>query len=105
MGLFRNLRARLAGALIREEHALFFYVHCDRCGEVIRVRVDRRWDLLQELDGGVTGYSLHKDVLGMRCNQLIRMVVLFDRDHAITSQGVQGGRFVTQAEYEATVTS
>lgn len=84
-----------------EAHALIFHVRCDRCGEVIRVRADRRWDLLQELDDGVTGYSLHKDVLGTRCNALMRMVVRFDRDYRIAHQEVEGGRFVSPADDDA----
>lgn len=102
MSIFRRWWARLPGAAPPgEAHALLFYVRCDRCGEVIRVRADRRWDLLQELGDGVTGYSLHKDVLGIRCNQLMRMVVRFDRDYRITQQEIEGGRFARPSEYEA----
>jgi len=101
MSLFRRLRERWSGAGSPvDSHALVFYVRCDRCGEVIRVRADRRWDLVQELDDGVTGYTLYKDVLGTRCNQLMRLVVRFDRDYRITRQEVQGGRFASRAESE-----
>ncbi|HEY6072625.1 MAG TPA: hypothetical protein VI007_10160 [bacterium] len=84
-----------------DAHALAFYVRCNRCGEVIHIRADRRWDLLQELGEGVTGYSLHKDVLGTRCNALMHMLVRFDGNYKITHQEVDGGRFVSQAEYES----
>ena len=83
-----------------DAHVLIFSVRCNRCGEVIRVRADRRWDLLQELGDGAAGYSLHKDVLGTQCNALMRMLVLFDRTYRITHQEIEGGRFVSQAEYE-----
>jgi hypothetical protein len=102
MNFVRRLRSLLFGGAPPEGQALLFYVRCDQCGEVIRVRADRRWDLLQELDDGVTGYSLHKDVLGTRCNRLLRMVVRFDRAYTITQRELHGGRFVTQAEYQAT---
>jgi len=101
MGFFQRLRAlsgRRGATPDADANALIFYVRCDRCAEVVRVRVDRRWDLLQELGDGVTGYSLHKDVLGTRCNQLMRMVVLFDRNYVITHREIEGGRFATQAE-------
>lgn len=101
MGFFRRLRTLLSrGADAEDAHALIFYVRCDRCGELIRARADRRWDLLQELGDGVTGYSLHKEVLGMQCNALMRMHVTFDRTYKITDQTIEGGRFVSQAEYE-----
>ncbi|MDQ7842255.1 MAG: hypothetical protein QN141_04340 [Armatimonadota bacterium] len=102
MSLFRRLRERWSGAASpADAHAVVFYVRCDRCGEVVRVRADRRWDLVQELEDGVTGYTLYKDVLGTRCNQLMRMVVRFDREYRITHQDVEGGRFATAAEYAA----
>lgn len=102
MAFFRRLRSLVSGRGTESGQALLLYVRCDQCGEVIRVRADRRWDLVQELDdGGVTGYSLHKDILGSRCNRLIRMVVRFDRSYAITQRELDGGRFVTEAEDEA----
>lgn len=101
MGFFRRLRSLLLGATPPAGQALLFYVRCDQCGEVIRVRADRRFDLVQELDDGLTGYSLHKDVLGARCNRLLRMVIHFDRGYTITQQEVHGGRFASPAEYEA----
>jgi len=103
VALFRRL-AHLFRSIGTETHqadALIFYLRCDRCGEVVPIRVNRRWDLLQELDDGVTGYSLHKDVLGAQCNALMRMLVLFDNTYTITRQEAEGGRFVSQAEYDA----
>jgi len=78
--------------------ALTFSVRCGRCGEIIRVRADRRWDLLQEFGDGVTGYTLHKDVLGVRCNQLMHMRVVFDLHYRIIEQDVEGGTFTTAQE-------
>jgi hypothetical protein len=101
MSLFRRLRSLVFGGAPPEGPALLFYVRCDHCGEVIRVRADRRFDLVQELDDGLTGYTLHKEVLGTRCNRLLRMVVRFDRGYTITQQELHGGRFVSPSAYEA----
>jgi|RifCSP19_3_1023858.scaffolds.fasta_scaffold27747_2 hypothetical protein len=102
VAFFQKLRSLFrGGAGTDDAHVLIFYVRCNRCGEVIRVRADRRWDLLQELGDGAAGYSLHKDVLGTQCNALMRMLVLFDGTYRITHQEIEGGRFVTPAEYEA----
>jgi len=94
---FRNL---FRGGESGGAHALIFYVRCNRCGEVVHVRADRRWDLLQELGEAAAGYSLHKDVLGTRCNALMHMVIRFDGNYKITHQEVEGGRFASQAEYD-----
>lgn len=101
VSVFARLRRLFrGGAGTAEQDALIFYVRCDRCGEVIRVRADRRWDLLQEMGEGDAAYSLHKDILGTRCNALIRMVVRFDHAYRVRQQDIEGGRFVSEADYE-----
>jgi len=84
-----------------DPHTIAFYVRCDHCGEVVRVRADRRWDLVQEFGEGVIGYTLHKEVLGTRCNRLMTARIGFDRGYAITSREAHGGAFATKEEYEA----
>ena len=47
--------------------ALWLYVRCNRCGEALQVRVDRRYDLASEWrDPGEPGaaYTMHKDIVG-----------------------------------------
>ena len=49
------------------DDALWFYVKCNACGEIIPVRVNPASDLIQEFEGAgdsVSGYSLHKEVMG-----------------------------------------
>lgn len=81
--------------------AIVFYMRCSHCGEVVRVRADRRSDLVQEFDDDVAGYTLHKEVLGTRCNRMMTARIDFDRNYAITSREAHGGTFATQEEYEA----
>ncbi len=101
MGLLRRLGSLLSGRPGADTPAntIAFYVRCDQCGEVVRVRAHRNWDLVQEFGDGGTGYSLHKDVLGVRCNRLMRMHVRFGPDYRIKEQQVEGGRFATEGEY------
>ncbi len=84
-----------------DPHAIVFYVRCEHCGEVVRVRADRRWDLVQEFGDGVVGYTLHKEILGTRCNRMMTARIGFDGRYAITSQEAHGGAFASQEEYEA----
>ena len=95
MGILRRLAA-LWGS--RAAEARVFHVRCDHCGEVVRVRVDLRWDLTQEFDGDLTGYRLSKDVLGVRCNRLMRLRVTFDRAYRVTGTEVEGGQLVPGPE-------
>ena len=102
MWWLRRLFARPA----RQEanNALWLYLICDRCGEAIRVRVDRRYDVASNLlDPGEEGpaYIVHKDVVGDRCFQRISVTLGFDRRMQIVERQIRGGRLQTEAEFEA----
>ncbi len=84
--------------------ALWIYVACGRCGEAIRVRADRRYDLVSEMrDPGESGpaYTLHKDIVGVRCFQRIVVDVAFDQRLQTVERHISGGRWLTEAEYRA----
>lgn len=101
--LTSRFRARPGAA--DDPHALVFHVRCGRCGEHIRVRADRRWDLTQEFDDGVSGYVLRKEVLGERCSQLMAVHITFDRNYAILTREVEGGSFLSQDDASPEATS
>jgi hypothetical protein len=87
----------------REGHAaLWIYVRCRRCGEAIRIRADRRYDLVSEMrDPGEAGpaYTMHKDIVGERCFQRIAVDLAFDHRQHIIAQQITGGEFLTEAQY------
>lgn len=85
--------------------ALWLYVACSRCGEAIRVRADRRYDLVSEMrDPGEVGpaYTLHKDIVGAQCFQRIAVDVGFDQRLQVIERHISGGRWLTEEEYRAT---
>ncbi len=83
--------------------ALQVRVKCRRCGEVIAVRVDKANDLLCEF-GDVsdeapeppppTGYTLHKEVVGRKCQNLVHFTMHFDDHRRVTGREIEGGEFV-----------
>ena len=76
------------------DNALWLNVQCDRCGEVIGVRVDRRYDVASNmLDPGEEGpaYTMHKDVVGDRCFRRISVTLGFDRRMNVVEQDIKGG--------------
>jgi hypothetical protein len=88
--------------------ALWLYVACNRCGETIRVRADRRYDLVSEMrDPGEAGpaYTLHKDIVGTRCFQRIAVDVEFDQRLQVIERRISGGRWLTEEEYQAITTT
>jgi hypothetical protein len=102
MWWLRRLFARPARQ--EADNALWLHLICDRCGEAIRVRVDRRYDVASNLlDPGEEGpaYIVHKDVVGDRCFQRISVTLGFDRRMQIVERQIRGGRLQTEAEFEA----
>lgn len=84
--------------------ALWIYVACGRCGEAMRVRADRRYDLASEMrDPGESGpaYTLHKDIVGVRCFQRIAVDLAFDQRLQIIERHISGGRWLNEEEYRA----
>jgi len=75
-----------------------FSVKCDKCGEEITIRINRRTDV-QSLytDPGEEGaaYNLKKEILGKKCSNLMNIEVDFDRNYKIISQKISGGKFIT----------
>ena len=99
------LRRLFARSPRREaDNALWLYVQCDRCGEALSVRADRRYDLASEMrDPGETGpaYVMHKDIVGNRCFQRIAVTLGFDRRLRIVEHQIRGGQFLTEQAYQA----
>jgi len=86
---------------------LWIYVRCGRCGEAIRVRADRRYDVVSEMrDPGEAGpaYTMHKDIVGERCFQRIAVNLAFDHRLQLIDQQITGGAFLAEAEYVAATT-
>ena len=80
--------------------AMLIKVQCARCGEIISVRVDKANDLLAEYpDSGdeseeavqPEGYTLHKEVVGRKCQNLVRFRLDFDSKRRIINQAIEGG--------------
>ena len=98
MSLLKRLGALLGGGgAAGSDSATQFALKCRRCGEIVRVRADPRYDLEQEFgeDGdNVAGYTLHKEVLGQRCPQLMRVTIRYDRGRRELEREAEGGDFV-----------
>lgn len=106
MGWWDKLKGALGGgsaASSADGNALYFYVRCDRCADVVRVRVNTANELQQEFAeaDGVAGYSLRKTVVDARCFRPIQVMMRFDGRRRETAREIQDGRFITAEEFEA----
>jgi hypothetical protein len=110
--LFSTLRHLLVGDAPKSNGAapaLRLTVRCGECGELIVVRVDKASDLLCEFDDAAcesedcpapTGYSLHKEVVGKRCQNLIHFAMHFDEHRRLGKHEIEGGEFVKWEDVE-----
>ena len=78
---------------------IYYYVRCDRCGEVIRVRINRMNDLSQSDDG--KSWFAHKTIVGKRYYHPIEAEFVYDANRQLLRSEIKGGTLVTAEDYEA----
>jgi hypothetical protein len=102
MGLFDGIKTFFTNISSGEMYVMHIYVRCRRCGELIDLRMDRRFDLLPEYGQNlIVGYSANKDILGNKCYNLIRVHIDYNAEFRQRSFQVEGGTLLTRKEYEA----
>ncbi|HFQ94366.1 MAG TPA: hypothetical protein ENK32_10175 [Anaerolineae bacterium] len=98
MGFLQKL---FGGGKQEEEYVdktgLYFYAQCDNCGTAVRVRADKQHDLVNESGG----YVWHKTIVDSKCFRRMPTVVHLDRSYNVTAAEIEGGHYITEAEYEA----
>lgn len=92
--------------------ALHIVVRCTKCGEIIHNRVEKAYELEAEYEGlnghdlpegeepRPTGYTLHKEMVGARCQNMIRLVMRLDAQRAVVSRSIEGGELVELTDCE-----
>lgn len=73
---------------------LYLVVRCQRCGTMVRVRVDVRNDL--SLNDDSTGYLVRKVVVDDRCFSRIEVQLQFDSSRRQIAAEVHGGTLVEE---------
>jgi hypothetical protein len=85
------------------ETAIWLYVQCNHCGEVLRTRIDLRNDLssVDVEEGEEQTYVCRKILVGsQRCFQRIEIECRFNQQHKILDREIQGGKFITEQDYQ-----
>lgn len=80
---------------------------CDKCGEIIRSRVEKAYELEAEYElvnghhavdddeePKPTGYTLHKELVGAGCQNLIHLMLRLDAHRCVLTRTIEGGQFV-----------
>jgi hypothetical protein len=111
MGLFSRLFGRGGPGPDRgagPDGGIYVYVRCNGlarrpCGEPLRVRIDPAHDLLEEYEGDeerISGYTVHKEVLGTWCQNMMQVTIHYDANRRETGRQVEGATLIDAAAYE-----
>jgi uncharacterized Zn finger protein len=78
-----------------DTRGVYFYVRCDNCGTIVKLRADKEYDLSRQDDG----FVWHKTIVDNRCFRSIPTVVLLDGNYEVVSAEISGGKYVTEEEF------
>lgn len=78
-----------------DTRGVYFYVRCDNCGTVSRLRADKEYDLIREGDG----FVWHKTIVDNRCFKPMPTVATLDNAYQIVSAEISGGEYVSEEDY------
>jgi len=95
MGFMKKLSRLFTGS--PKDNSLWIAVQCDRCGEIIRTRVDLNNDLSAEYGEGEgeTAYYSRKVLIGKKgCYVPIEVELKFDAGRNLMDKQIKGGKLV-----------
>lgn len=99
MGFLKKLFGGGGGEKKSEEYVdtrgVYFYIRCQNCGTITRVRADKEYDLIREGDG----FVWHKTIVDNRCFRPMQTVVTLDKAYQIVNTEISGGEFVAEEDY------
>jgi hypothetical protein len=85
-----------------DTRSLWLYVKCDKCGEILKGRVDLHNDLSiqYEQSGGGSSYYCRKVFIGSnRCYRPIEVELTFDKDRQLMNKEIKGGEIVSEEDF------
>lgn len=100
MGFFKRLSDMFSSGNRDDDVSYWFTVQCNRCGEQIQARVNKRNDpsINYDEDGKPT-YFCRKVIMGDQlCFQKIEVELTFDQNRNVIDRQIKGGKFVEPSE-------
>ena len=80
-----------------EKGGYWIYVRCNRCGEVIKTRLDLQHNLYPRDEGG---YIARKTLVGNQlCFERIEVTLIFDAQQRVVEKDIAQGQFITAEEF------
>jgi hypothetical protein len=92
-------RLFLGSPTASRDPGIYYYVRCDKCAEVIKVRINPMNDLSQSDDGQLR--YVRKVIVGQRCYNRIEAEFTYNAGHKLLNSEITGGELVSEKEYQA----
>lgn len=83
-----------------DKTGIYFYVRSEH-GAFVKVRADRQHDL----NATPNGYTWHKTIVDNKHFSRMKATIHFDKNYTITQQELEGGTFISEEAYEASLTA
>jgi hypothetical protein len=102
MSIWKKISGMLVSKGDDDKRAFWVYVHCDRCQEAIRLRVDLYSDLSIQYGEGKNGelFFTRKTIMGSGdCFERIYVELTFDKHRRLKEKSIEHGGFITEQEY------
>ncbi len=83
---------------------LWLYVQCRKCGQKLRLAVNKNTDLEDQYKGAEEAepsYILRKEAMDSKCFTRMLIYMEFDSNKNILSHEVSGGQFISEEEFNA----
>lgn len=103
MSFFKKLGS-LFSSPSDDNRSLSLYVKCDKCGEILKGRVDLYNDLsinYGETGGGTTYFCRKVFVGSNRCYLPIEVELTFDKNRRLINEEITGGKIVSEEDFLA----
>jgi hypothetical protein len=78
-----------------------FYVRCDRCGEQLHIRANKRTDIVDEAEDDAPVKVLHKEILGSACQNLMYVHLTLDASYRIVEAQTERCTLISREQYES----
>ena len=89
MGFLKNLFSRKPKEYV-DKRGLYQHVACKKCDNVLRVRIDKTYDL-NRTDAG---FVWHKTLVCGKCFNKMETTLTFDSNYNVVTEEISGGSYV-----------
>lgn len=101
MGFLRNLFGSKKNKPYVDKTGIYFYVQVNNLDSRVKVRADKQHDLMRTEQG----FVWHKTIVDSKYFRRMQATVHFDNSYNITHSEIDGGSFISEAEYVARETA